>query len=148
MSLFEYAKALLDEAQVRLEAAKIFLERGRYSYVVRQSQECVELSLKSILRVAGIEYPKQHEVSDILLEKKDLYPQWLVEELRNVSRISKELMMKRMPSMYGEETIGKPPRSLFNREDAESSVKSAEHVHNLATRLMSEWRRQPESTRR
>jgi len=140
MSLLEYAKALLDEAQVRLEAAKIFLEKGRYSYVVRQSQECVELSLKSILRVAGIEYPKQHEVSDLLLEKKELYPSWLIEELQDISRISKGLMMKRMPSMYGEETIGRPPRSLFNREDAESSFKSAEHVYNLAKRLLSEWR--------
>jgi len=140
MSLFEYAKALLDEANVRLEAAKIFLERERYSYVVRQSQECVELSLKSLLRVAGIEYPKQHEVSDLLLEKRELYPAWLAEELGKVSRISKELMRKRMPSMYGEETLGQPPRSLFGREDAESAVRSAEYVFNLAERLLSEWR--------
>ena len=141
MNLIEYAKALLGEAQVRLEAARIFLERRKYSYVVRQSQECVELSLKSMLRVAGIEYPKQHEVSDLLLEKKELYPPWLIKELQDISRISKELMMKRMPSMYGEETIGKPPRSLFDREDAESSVKSAEHIYNLAMRLLSKWRR-------
>jgi len=140
MSLLDYAKALLDEAQVRLEAAKIFLERGKYSYVVRQSQECVELSLKSILRVAGIEYPKQHEVSDLLLEKSELYPPWLVQELQDISRTSKELMMKRMPSMYGEETIGKPPKSLFNHEDAESSIRSAEHVYNLASRLLREWK--------
>jgi len=141
MSLFEYAKALLEEANVRIEAAKIFLERGRYSYVVRQSQECVELSLKSVLRVAGIEYPKQHEVSDLLLEKKELYPAWLAEELGKVSRISKELMRKRVPSMYGEETLGLPPRSLFSREDAESSVRSAEYVYNLSERLLREWKR-------
>jgi len=140
MSLFDYAKALLDEAKVRLEAAKIFLERGSYSYVVRQSQECVELSLKSVLRVAGIEYPKQHEVSDVLLEKKELYPGWFAEELEKVSRISKELMRKKVPSMYGEETLGRPPRSLFGREDAESSVRSAEYVFNLADRLLSEWK--------
>jgi HEPN domain-containing protein len=140
MSLFAYARALLDEAKVRLEAAKIFIERGRYSYVVRQSQECVELSLKSALRVAGIEYPKQHEVSDLLIEKREFYPAWFAEELEKVSRISKELMRKRMPSMYGEETWGQPPRSLFGREDAESSVRSAEYVFNLAERLLSEWK--------
>lgn len=141
MSLLEYAKALLDEANVRLKSAKIFLKEGKYPYVVRQSQECVELSLKAVLRVAGIEYPKQHEVSDLLLEKKQLYPSWIAGELTDVSRISKELMRKRTPSMYGEETLGKPPRSLFGREDAESSVTSAEYVFNLAKRLLDEWSR-------
>jgi len=141
MSLLEYAKALLDEADVRLKSAKIFLEEGKYPYVVRQSQECVELSLKAVLRVAGIEYPKQHEVSDLLLEKKQLYPSWITDELTEVSKISKELMRKRMPSMYGEETLGKPPRSLFGLDDAQSSVTSAEYVFNLAKRLLDEWSR-------
>ena len=140
MSLFEYAAALLDEARVRLESAKIFLERGNYSYVVRQSQECVELSLKAALRVAGIEYPKQHEASDLLIEKKGLYPAWFARELVEVSRISKELVRKRMPSMYGEETLGKPPRSLFGQDDAESSTRDAGYVFKLVERLLSEWK--------
>ncbi|MGC8961045.1 MAG: HEPN domain-containing protein [Candidatus Bathyarchaeia archaeon] len=50
MSFFDYAMALLDEAQVRLESAKIFIEKEKYSYVVRQSRERVELSLKAALR--------------------------------------------------------------------------------------------------
>jgi HEPN domain-containing protein len=140
MSFFDYALALLEEARVRLESAKIFLERGKYSYVVRQSQECVELSIKAALRVSGIEYPKRHELSDLLLEKVELYPAWFAAELVEVSRISKELMRKRGPSMYGEETLGRPPRSLFERGDAESSIKGAERVFGLVERLLNEWR--------
>lgn len=141
MSFFDYATALLDEAQVRLESAKIFIEKGKYSYVVRQSQECVELSLKAALRVAGIEYPKQHEPSELLNEKRGLYPAWFTDQLPEISRISKELARKRIPSMYGEEAVGKPPRRLFNREDAESSIRDAEHVLNLVKRLLEEWGR-------
>jgi HEPN domain-containing protein len=67
------------------------------------------------------------------------YPPWIAGELTDVSRISKELMRKRMPSMYGEETLGKPPRSLFNRGDAELSIRNAEYVFNLVKRLLDEW---------
>ncbi|MEM2882820.1 MAG: HEPN domain-containing protein [Candidatus Bathyarchaeia archaeon] len=140
MSFLEYAMALLEEARVRLESAKIFLERGKHSYVVRQSQECVELSIKAALRVAGIEYPKRHELSDLLLEEAGLYPSWFAAELAEVSRISKELMRKRAPSMYGEEALGRPPRSLFERGDAESSIEGAERVFGLVERLLNEWK--------
>ncbi|MFQ5710572.1 MAG: HEPN domain-containing protein [Candidatus Geothermarchaeales archaeon] len=138
MSMFDYAKALLEEASIRLESAGASLKRGYSSYVVRQSQECVELSLKAALRLVGIEYPKQHEVSAALIENKGLYPSWFAEELINISRISKELVRKRVPSMYGEETLGKPPRSLFSKRDAASALEDARYIHSLVQRLFKE----------
>jgi len=42
--------------------------------------------------------PKRHEVSG-LLEKRELCSGWFVEEFERISRISKELMRKKMPSM-------------------------------------------------
>jgi HEPN domain-containing protein len=44
---------------------------------VRLSQECVELSLKAVLKAVGIEYPKIHDVSDILIDFVDRFPEWL-----------------------------------------------------------------------
>jgi HEPN domain-containing protein len=38
------------------------LVEGNYPYTVRLSQECVELSLKAVLKAVGIEYPKIHDV--------------------------------------------------------------------------------------
>jgi HEPN domain-containing protein len=47
------------------EATSAFTE-GDYPITVRRSQECVELSLKAVLRGLGIEYPREHEVSGAL----------------------------------------------------------------------------------
>ncbi|MGC8961046.1 MAG: HEPN domain-containing protein [Candidatus Bathyarchaeia archaeon] len=76
-------------------------------------------------------------MSELLNEKRELYPAWFTGELPEISR---GLMRKRIPSMYGEETLGEPPRMLFNREDAEPSIRDAERVFNLVKRLLDEWR--------
>jgi len=56
------AKAYLRQARERLRHANEALEGGNYPYVVRQSQEAVELSLKAALRLVGVEPPKWHDV--------------------------------------------------------------------------------------
>lgn len=37
-----------------------------YPITIRRAQECVELSLKAVLRFIAIEYPRDHDVSSAL----------------------------------------------------------------------------------
>jgi HEPN domain-containing protein len=58
LSLLKIAKSYLRQAEARLEDAEDALLEGNYPYAVRLSQECVEPSLKAVLKAVGIEYPR------------------------------------------------------------------------------------------
>lgn len=51
----------LDKANNQLDAAKQHLSRFQYSEAVQASQECIELSVKSILSFLEIDYPRSHQ---------------------------------------------------------------------------------------
>ncbi len=131
-----YARALLREADPRIDTAASQVKRGRYAYGVRQSQEAVELSLKAALRLIGVEFPKEHDVSDVLVQNSGKYPSWFSEKIPSMVRVSKELVQKRIPSMYGEEARGKGPGELFTREDAVAASADASMVYKFVTRLL------------
>ena len=57
LKLLKVAKSYLRQAKARLEDAKDAYIEGNYPYAVRLSQECVEFSLKAVLKAVGIEYP-------------------------------------------------------------------------------------------
>jgi HEPN domain-containing protein len=84
LSLIKIAKAYLRQAGARLEDAREALLEGNYPYAVRLSQECVE-----------IEYPKIHDVSDILIDFVDRFPEWFRAELEFLRESSKILVKKR-----------------------------------------------------
>jgi len=67
MKTTEMASSMLKEARLRLKAAAMGIRLKGYAYTVRSSQESVELSLKAALRLVGVEYPKKHEISRVLL---------------------------------------------------------------------------------
>ena len=108
--------------------------------MVRYSQECVELSLKACLRLVGVEYPKVHDVGDILRAESERFPGWFREEVDRLAEISRDLAEKRAPSMYGVEVAGKSPEELFNKDDAVKALEDAELVHKLARSLLEQAR--------
>lgn len=60
--------AYIRDARTIYDEARESFARGHYHRVVRKCQEAVELGLKGLLRLVGIEYPKSHRVGAILLE--------------------------------------------------------------------------------
>ncbi len=147
LSNIEYARDLLVEAETRIAAASGQIRRRRHAYVVRQSQEAVELSLKSSLRLAGIEFPKEHEVGQVLSENSRRYPGWFSEKIPEMARVSMELFQKRIPSMYGDEA-GRGPRGLFTKEDASEALADARRVFSLVSRLFKLWYKERRWTRK
>jgi len=132
------ARGFLDRARARLLSAEAALERGDHPDVVRFSQECVELSLKACLRAVGIEYPKVHDVGDVLLASSERFPDWMRMHLPELTEISRDLAAKRSPAMYGVEPMGRPSSDLFDLRDAEEAVEGARLAFKLSSRLIKE----------
>jgi len=130
----EMARDYLRRAEARLFAAEEALKRGYYPDAVRYSQECVELSLKACLRLAGVEYPKVHDVGDVLRAEGERFPEWFRSHLDRLAQISGDLAEKRSPSMYGIEASGRGPEELFDKQDAEEALRDARFFHDLARR--------------
>jgi len=136
MNLLKLAGSYLRQAKSRLKDADGALNDGNFPYALRLSQECIELSLKASLRLAGIEYPKVHDVSDVLLSVKDRFPAWFAEKVDNMAKISASITMKRELAFYGAEDEMVSPEEAINRRDAERAVEDAEQVHKMCRRLL------------
>jgi len=129
------ASSYLRQAESRLEDAKDALKDGNYPYAVRLSQECVELSLKASLRLVGIEYPKVHDVSDVLIEVKNRFPKWFESKVKELAEISRSLASKRELAFYGCEEEYLTPEEAIGRKEAEEAVNKAVEVYDLCKKL-------------
>jgi len=125
------ATRTLDEARAAFNAAD-------YPLTIRRAQEAVELSLKATLRYLAVEYPREHDVKDVLLEVAESreLPEWFMKEIELMAAISSDLAKKRGPAFYGDEQALKPPSSLFNKTDASNALKDAERVYENCKRLI------------
>lgn len=138
MRYIRVAKSYLRQAKARLDDANDALREENHPYAVRLSQECVELSMKAVLKAVGIEYPKIHDVSDIFPEIRDRFPDWFKTEIDFLSESSKLLFKKREPSLYGDEEALIPPNEMMSENDAEDATNRAERTYNLCEKLILE----------
>lgn len=138
MRLIKIAEAYLHQAEARLKDAEEAYPEKNYPYTVRLSQECVELCLKAVLKAVGIEYPKVHDVSDVLVGVKQRFPTWFQAEIGFLSESSKILVKKREPSLYGSEEELLSPEDVISKEDAEDALKRAKKTFELCKKLAEE----------
>lgn len=138
MELLKIARSYLRQARARLKDAREALLENNYPYAVRLSQECVELSLKAVLKAVGVDYPKIHDVSDILVEVKDRFPEWFKAELAFLRKSSKILVKKREISLYGGEEAFLSPDEVIGERDAEDAVERATRTYELCEKLIRE----------
>ena len=125
------AKSILAEAK----AARM---RRLHHRAIRLSQESFELALKAALRTIGIEYPKEHEVSDALRENMAKFPGWFQSHIAYLEEASAWLTEKRGPSMYGDEIAGIPASRLFTSNDSRKAVEYASQAQRLVKKLLRE----------
>ncbi len=136
MNLKELAVGYLRQAEARLKDAEDALSEGNNAYALRLSQECVELCVKAALRYVAIEYPKQHEVSDLLIEFKERFPDWFAEEAVFIHEASVSLFKKRELAFYGGEDTALPPDMVINAEDGKKAMESGERVFRDCSKLL------------
>ena len=135
---------LMAESYIKLtrdtfEEVERAFSKGKYHISVRRAQECVELAIKGIFRLLAIEFPKEHDVSKVLLDISQKLPLWFQEEINSVSEIVKRLSKERGPAMYGDEEDMKPAEEIFKREDGERALNDSKYVLGLCERFFKEW---------
>lgn len=139
MKLVELAKSYLKMSEARLSDSKGALEDKIYPYALRLAQECTEMSLKAALRIVAIEYPKKHDVSDVLVGSKERFPEWFQKEIEFMAEGSKRLAKKREISMYGDEVSALSPESVISKEEAREAVQIAEKTLEMCTKILSAY---------
>ena len=120
MTANELAGSYLAKAGVRLEVLQFLYAREAWSDVVPKAQELVELALKAMLRHAGLDPPKWHDVGPVLLEQVELFPEPVRSQAAKLAEISKWLRKEREFAFYGD--IDFIPTREYRREDAERAI--------------------------
>ena len=132
MNNVEMARDYLSRAKRCLREAELALNEGDSPMAVRRAQEALELSVKATLRMLGIEYPKSHDVSDVLLRHRDKLPQPIKEKVENLASLVSELASVRGPAFYGYEREGIPASQAFSLAYAERVVGEVKkHVKDI-----------------
>ena len=128
------ALSYLKKAEDRLDVLDLLYKKRAHSDVIREAQEVVELSLKSMLRLVGVEPPKIHDVGGLLLEHKDKFPKTVARNLKRLSLISKVLRKERELAFYGD--IDFIPTEEYTTQDARKAIKDARFVVATAKTLI------------
>lgn len=131
------AMAYLRQAKSRLKDAEEALNDANYPYCLRLSQECVELLLKASLKLVGIEYPKVHDVSEVLLKVKERFPEWFKKEIDELSEISRILASKREIAFYGSEEDYLTPEEVIGEKEAKDAISKARKTYQLCEKFIS-----------
>lgn len=134
MTNVSLAQSYLIKAVKRLRVLDVLIEEEAYSDVVREAQEIVELSLKAILRQAGIDPPKWHDVGSILVENITSFPEEEHDNIKKLAHISRWLRKERELSFYGD--IDFIPTEEYVLDDAERAKKDAIFTVDTAKRII------------
>lgn len=131
----DLAQDYIIRAGHRLSAVELLFEKKSYADVVRESQELVELCLKSLLRLARIETPRVHDVGDILIDAKEKLPAQVREQVATLAKISKNMRRDRELSFYGSEDL--TPSDFYKEEDAKKALEDAKWVYSVCQSVLS-----------
>ena len=116
----------IERAHKRLAALTALYKEEAWADVVRESQEVVELALKSLLRHFHIEVPRIHDVSGVLENERERFPGPVQKNLAKYMQISRTLRRDRELAFYGSEDL--TPREFYKKADADLAKESAEWV--------------------
>jgi len=109
------------------------LEQGEWNIAIRRAQEVVETSLKGVLTLMGVDYPREHDPSEVfarVVRERGLeVPDKTLKEIR---ALSATLAEKRAPAFYFETDIS--PEEA--RRAAEGAAKVLQLGLDLKARLL------------
>ena len=121
-------------ATFRLDAIDLLNRARSWADVVQESQEAVELALKGMLRDCGIDPPRIHDVSDVLLNERDRLPGSVLPHVDRLAAISRDLRRDRELAFYGAEDL--VPSEFYTEEDARRALDGARYVVEAAASVV------------
>lgn len=126
----------LRRATIRLDAIAVLHAAASWADVVRESQEAVELALKGLLRASGIDPPRIHDVSEVLLRERERLPAVARDAAARLASVSKDLRRDRELAFYGAEDL--IPSDFYQEEDARRALDGARFVVQTANAAVAE----------
>ncbi len=85
-----------------------------------------ELALKALVRSAGIEPPRTHDVGKILMDQPGRFPKGILAELPRLAEISHDMRRDLELAFYGSEDL--TPLEFYGRQHAETARTDATWV--------------------
>lgn len=137
MKTIEIAVAGIKRAGRWLQGAKRALEDKRWDDVVYCSQMAVEQATKSILISLAIDFPREHDISEVfaqLAQRKDL-PKWFRDQVDSISNTIAELAELRGLAGYGFE---KGINAEYFKDYAPEAYSKAEKTYKSCINLLKE----------
>jgi HEPN domain-containing protein len=128
------AEDYIRRAHVRLKVLDALYEAGSWADVVRESQELVELALKGLLRMAGIDAPRIHDVSQILLDNRELIPDRVRPHVEKLAEYSRCLRRDRELAFDGSEDL--TPMDFYRETDARQARAMAQETIGVIIPLL------------
>jgi HEPN domain-containing protein len=122
----DLARDYLRRCEARLRALDTLFDQESWADVVREAQEIVELALKGLLRSAGIEPPRIHDVADVLLSEQRRLPEPVVKDISRLADASRGLRRDRELAFYGAEDL--TPSDFYRKADAAAARDAARLV--------------------
>ena len=132
MSPQTLAQSYLQKCELRLEILQFAFDRGGWSDVVREPQECAELAFKGTLRALGRDPPKVHDVGSALLQARQLFPAGI--DVDRMARISQLLRRDRELAFYGAEDV--IPTEAYSEQDAAVAMAQAQEAVAAARKVI------------
>lgn len=130
------AKGFLQDALIILEEAEESLAKNHFHRVVRKCQEASELTIKSLFRFYGIEYPKSHILGRAVKKEIGRLNTLNHEELEKLAYLSDSLAFDREPAFYG--TLeGEPASAIFDVADAEQAIQNTKWIITVVQKVVS-----------
>ncbi len=116
----------VQRAAARLRAIDALYDAASWADVVRESQEAVELTLKGLLRAAGVDPPRVHDVAEVLEAERSRLPTSLADDIDRLAAISRALRRDRELAFYGAEDL--TPSEFYRQRDADEARDAARLV--------------------
>ena len=126
MTNIRLGESYVERAVARLPFLRQMQAAGLHADVVQESQEVVELALKGVLRIIGVDPPKEHDVSKQLAAQRDRLPRTVAANLREIRRFSKRLRRERELAFYGDEDF--VPSDEYDADDSDEAIVAAEAI--------------------
>lgn len=117
------AKDYYVRAVKRLRVLDVLTEEQSYCDVVREAQGVVELLLKGVLRLYGIDPPKWHDVGPIIEQHGSSFSAEIVAAIPEIVVLSRKLRKEREISFYGD--VDLIPSDSYTKEDADYAANKA-----------------------
>jgi hypothetical protein len=127
----ELAADYVRRAGARVRALDVLYEARSWADVVRESQEVVELALKGLLRSCGIEAPRIHDVSEVLLVERERLPEAIRADVDRLAAVSRDLRRDRELAFYGAEDL--TPSTFYSEADAARAREAASWTVGVVT---------------